>query len=126
MKGNGKRPRLRVTTGGRGVVNHAGARLMADLADATGLTDGLSRAMAPTKQRRRGHDRGEVLVDLAVMIAGGGDAISDLAVLRNQPDLFGEVASTPTAWRTLEAIDAAAPREDRGGPGRGARRGVGV
>ena len=64
--------------------------------------------MAPTKQRRRGHDRGEVVADLAVMIADGGDAISDLAVLRNQPDLFGEVASTPTAWRTLEAIDAAA------------------
>src|SRR5207244_13180504 len=25
--------------------------------------------------------------------------------LRNQPGLFGEVASTPTAWRTLEAVD---------------------
>ena len=63
--------------------------------------------MAATKQRRRGHDRGEVLVDLAVMIADGGATISDLAVLRNQPALFGSVASTPTAWRTLEAIDAA-------------------
>jgi hypothetical protein len=46
-----------------------------------------------------------VLVDLAVMIADGGEAISDLAVLRDQPSLFGEVASTPTAWRTLEAVD---------------------
>src|SRR5208283_3235809 len=64
-----------------------------------------SEAMAPTKCRRRGHDRGEVLVDLAVMVASGGEAISDLAVLRNQPRLFGEVASNPTAWRTLEAID---------------------
>jgi len=26
--------------------------------------------------------------------------------LRNQPALFGTVASTPTAWRTLEAVDA--------------------
>jgi hypothetical protein len=56
--------------------------------------------MARTKTRRRGHDRGWVLVDLTVMIADGGEAISDLAVLRNQPALFGEVASTPTAWRT--------------------------
>lgn len=48
------------------------------------------------------------MVDVAVMIADGGDAISDLAVLRNQPELFGEVASTPTAWRTLEAVDASA------------------
>jgi hypothetical protein len=44
-----------------------------------------------------------VLVDLAVMLADGGKAISDLATLRNQPAVFGEVASTPTAWRTLEA-----------------------
>lgn len=87
-------------------MGHAGARLLADLADATGLTEGLSVAMAPTKTRQRGHYRGQVLVDLAVMIADGGDAISDLAVLRDQPDLFGNVASTPTAWRTLDSIDA--------------------
>lgn len=102
------RPRLLVTTDGTHVVAHAGARLVSDLADAAGLTEALSTAMAPTKQRRRGHDRGQVLVDLAVMIADGGDTISDLAVLRDQPDLFGEVASTPTAWRTLEAIDDSA------------------
>ena len=81
---------------------------MGDLADGVGLTEGLSVAMAATKRRRRGHDRGQVLVDLAVMIADGGEAISDLAVLRNQPSLFGEVASIPTAWRALEAIDDAA------------------
>jgi hypothetical protein len=108
VKRNKRRPRLKVTTGGRGVVNHAGARLLADLADATGLTGALSAAMAPTKQRRRGHDRGEVLADLAVMIADGGETISDLAVLRDQPNLFGEVASHATAWRTLEAVDDAA------------------
>jgi hypothetical protein len=101
-------PRLLVTADGTHVVGHAGARLLSDLADVTGLTEGLSVAMAPTKRRRRGHDRGQVLADLAVMIADGGDAISDLAALRDQPELFGEVASTPTAWRTLEAIDAAA------------------
>ncbi|GAC1359741.1 MAG: IS1380-like element ISMsm3 family transposase [Acidimicrobiales bacterium] len=97
-----------VTADGANVVGHAGARMLSDLADAVGLTEGLSVAMAPTKQRRRGHDRGHVLVDVAVMIADGGEAISDLAVLRNQPELFGPVASTPTAWRTLEAVDAAA------------------
>lgn len=108
VKRNRTRGKLVVTADGRGVANHTGARLLSDLADAVGLTEGMSAAMAPTKQRRRGHDRGEVLVDVAVMIADGGDAISDLAVLRDQPALFGEVASTPTAWRTLEAVDAAA------------------
>ena len=96
---------MKVTGGGRGLVNHAGARLLSDVADDIGLTIGLSVALAPTKQRRRGHDRGEVLRDLAVMVADGGTRISDLAVLRNQLRLFDDVASTPTAWRTLEAID---------------------
>ena len=108
VKRNRCRPRLKVSADGRGVVGHAGARLLSDLADELGLTAGLSAAMAATKQRRRGHDRGRVLTDVAVMIADGGTAISDLAVLRDQPGLFGEVASTPTAWRTLEAVDDAA------------------
>jgi hypothetical protein len=108
VKRNPTRPRLKVTADGRGVVAHAGARVLSDLADELGLTGGLSDAMAPTKRRRRGHDRGQVLVDLAVAIADGAETISDLAVLRDQPDLFGEVASTPTAWRTLEAVDDAA------------------
>jgi hypothetical protein len=105
VKRNPARSRLVVTADGRGAVGHAGARLLRDLADTVGLSGGLSAAMAPTKQRRRGHDRGQVLVDVAVTIADGGEAISDLAVLRNQPDLFGEVASTPTAWRALESVD---------------------
>jgi hypothetical protein len=107
VKRNRRRPGVKITGGGTGVVNHAGARLLGDLADNVGLTSALSAAMAPTKQRRRGHDRGEVLVDLAVMLAGGGETISDVAVLRDQPELFGEVASHPTVWRTLEAIDEA-------------------
>ena len=108
MNRNLTRPRLKVSADGTNVVSHAGVRLLSDLADAIGLTGGLSIAMAPTKQRRRGHDRGHVLVDLAMSIADGGDAIADLAVLRNEPNLFGAVASDSTAWRTLDAVDSAA------------------
>lgn len=89
-------------------MSHAGARLLCELADGLGLTDGLSAAMAPTKQRRRGHDRGRVLSDLAVVVADGATAISDLRVLADQPELFGAVASVPTAWRALAAVDEAA------------------
>lgn len=78
---------------------------MCDLAETLGLRAGLSAAMAGTKQRRRGHDRGEVLVDLAVMIADGGTTISDLVTLSDQPGLFGPVASVATAWRTLRSVD---------------------
>jgi hypothetical protein len=66
VKRSAGRPSLVVTTGGRGVVAHAGARLLCELADGLGLTGGLSAALAPTKKRRRGHDRGRVLTDLAV------------------------------------------------------------
>ena len=105
MKANPTRPRLSVTTGGKGVVSHVGARLLCELADDLGLTEQLSVAMAPTKKRRRGHDRGEVLVNLAVALADGATAISDVRVLADQPGLFGEVASVPTTWRTLEAMN---------------------
>ena len=105
MQRNAGRPNIVVTTGGKGVATHAGARLLCELADELGLRQGLSEAMAPTKKRRRGHDRGQVLVDLAVAIADGATAISDLRVLADQASLFGEVASVPTAWRALEAID---------------------
>jgi Transposase DDE domain group 1 len=90
------------------VVGHAGARLLADLADATGLSAAMSEALAPLRRRDRGHDPGRVAVDLAVMLADGGEAIADLAVLRDQSELFGPVASDPTAWRILDGIDTAA------------------
>lgn len=94
-----------VTGGGRGVVGHAGARLLADLADATGLTSAFSQALAGLRQRQGGHDPGRIAVDVAVMLADGGEAIADLAVLRDQAGLFGPVASDPTAWRLLARLD---------------------
>jgi len=108
VKRNAARPNVVVTTSGQGVVAHAGARLLCDLADAMGLTDALSAAMASTKRRQRGHDRGQVLLDLAVAIADGATTFSDLRVLGDQPELFGDVASVSTAWRTAEATDTSA------------------
>jgi hypothetical protein len=76
------------------------------LADRAGLTAALSGALT-----RRGwwpvHDRGRVLVDLAVMIADGGEAICDIDVLRHQGEVFGPVASPATCWRALDEIGAA-------------------
>lgn len=90
------------------MVGHAGARLLADLADATGLTAAYSAALRPLRPRGTGHDPGRVATDLAVMLADGGEAIADLAVLRDQGEVFGPVASTPTAWRLLADTDEAA------------------
>ena len=105
MKSTGARPKIRVSGDGRGVVGHVGARLLVDLANATGLTSGFTQALAGVRQRQAGHDPGQVAVDLAAMIADGGRAIADLAVLRDQAQLFGAVASDPTAWRVLSNVD---------------------
>jgi DDE family transposase len=102
------RPKIVVSADGRGVVGHAGTRLLTDLADATGLVDAMSDALAPLRRRASGHGPGRVALDVAVMLADGGEAISDLAVLRGQPDLFGPVASKATVWRLLNSLDAAA------------------
>lgn len=106
MKTTRTRPKIIVTGDGRGVVGHAGARLLADLADTTGMTRAFSQALAGLRQRQGGHDPGRIAVDLAVTLADGGEAIADLAVLRDQEALFGPVASDPTAWRLLSQLDA--------------------
>ncbi|GIM83979.1 hypothetical protein Sar04_14990 [Salinispora arenicola] len=107
FQATGSRPRIVATADGRGVVAHAGARLLADLADVTGLTSVFGDALAPLRVRRAGHDPGRVAVDVAVILADGGEAIADLAVLRDQAGLFGPVASDPTAW-VLSGMDGAA------------------
>jgi hypothetical protein len=44
------------------------------------------------------------MADLACAIADGAEVISDFRVMGDQEELFGLVASVPTAWRTLAEI----------------------
>jgi len=85
-------------------VSHAGTALVAQVADKVGLTRALSLRLAGMKQRRRGHDPGRVLRDLAVMLADGGECVSDLGAVRDQEALFGPVASDSTAFRVIDKI----------------------
>ncbi|KZS62929.1 hypothetical protein A4G26_28085 [Mycobacterium kansasii] len=93
---------LRIEVRGDDVVGHAGNVIPRMLADATGLTEGLSAVLSRPEVT---HDRGAVLRDVAVAIAGGGRDIGDVVVLREQARLFGPVASVPTVWRSLNEID---------------------
>ena len=93
---------LEVTADGTGIVSHAGVALLRALADKSGLTAGLSKALA--SRRLLVHDRGRVLADLACAIAGGAEVISDFRVMADQGGLFGAVASVPTCWRALNEI----------------------
>jgi hypothetical protein len=101
---NGRSVTVEVTADGAGLVSHAGSALLAQVADKVGLTGALSRRLAGLKQRRRGHDPGRVIRDLAVMLADGGECLSDLGAVRDQEALFGPVASDSTAFRTLAKI----------------------
>jgi hypothetical protein len=102
---------LEVSGGGQGVVSHAGLALLRHLADKTGLTGGLARVLATA--RLLVHDRGRVLADLACAIADGARVISDFRVMGDQGELFGLVASVPTAWRTLKEIASWGKQADR-------------
>lgn len=94
---------LRIEVRGDDVAQHGGCVLPRMLADATGLTAGLSAAVSRPEVI---HDRGGVLRDVAVTIADGGRDIGDVVVLGEQPRLFGPVASIPTVWRSLNELDA--------------------
>ena len=99
--------RLSVSADGTGVVAHAGSVAVRLLADRSGLTKELGKATA----RRLFvpvHDRGQVLVDVAVMLADGGEAIGGINVLRHQGQVLGPVASAPTVWRALDELTPAA------------------
>jgi hypothetical protein len=95
-----------VTADGSGLVSRAGSALLAEVADRLGLTRALSRQLTGLKQRRRGHDPGRVLRDVAVMLADGGECVSDLGAVRDQEALFGPVASDSTAFRVIDRIAA--------------------
>ncbi len=69
---------LQVTADGTGIVSHAGIALIRALADDTGLTAGLSKALA--SRRLLVHDRGRVLAEV----------IRDFGVIGYQEDLFRE------------------------------------
>jgi Transposase DDE domain group 1 len=101
---DGRRVTVEVVADGEGLVSHAGAALLVRVADKTGLTRALSHRLAGLKQRARGHDPGVVVRDLAVMLANGGECVSDLGATRDQEVLFGAVASDSTAYRTVEKI----------------------
>ena len=93
-----------VTADGAGLVSHAGSALLAQVAEKTGLSRALSRGLGPLRRRRGGHDPGRLVRDLAVMLADGGDCLADLRALRDQPALFGRVASDATAFRVIDQI----------------------
>jgi hypothetical protein len=91
-------------------VSQAGAVLLWETLRVTGLGRGLSAALQPWRAPRAVHDPGKVVADLAAALALGGDCLADIAVLREQPDLAGPVASDPVVSRLVRSLAADGPR----------------
>jgi hypothetical protein len=98
---------LKVTSGGTGLVGHAGAVLLGKAADQAGLTAGLGAAL-----RKAGTspvlDRGIVPVSMAAAVALGAASMSDIAVLAHMAPVPGTAPSGPTVRRALDLAGGAA------------------
>ena len=122
MKCNSVR-QVRVESGGGGVVAHVGLHALGLFADRLGVGASLSSAVPPGGERAPAHDRGKVLTQAMLMLAGGGECVSDIEYLRAEGALFADVASAPTLYRTVRAVDAPT-RDDLWAAMAGVRAGV--
>jgi hypothetical protein len=91
-------------------VSQAGAVLLWETMRVTGLGRGLSDEMARWRAPRAVHDLGKIVADLAAAVALGGDCLADIAVLREQPELAGPVASDPVVSRLVSQLAGDLPR----------------
>jgi hypothetical protein len=96
---------LEMTGGASGLVGAAGAALLRLLAQESGLRPHLSAALA-REGFVPGHDRGQVLADLAIGLALGGTSLpAVIGELGQAGVVFGPVASSVTVWRALSELD---------------------
>jgi hypothetical protein len=110
VKNNARNGRVAVSADGRGLVSWAGAVLLFETFRVTGLGRGLSQALEPWRSPQAVHDPGKIIADLAAALALGGDCLADIAVLREQPELAGPVASDPVVSRLVKSLAAAGPQ----------------
>ncbi len=110
MKTTGGYPRVHVDTADVPAIGQAGGVLLTETARAAGLDRALSAGLGPWRRPFAVHDPGKVIMDLAIMLALGGDALSDVATLRAEPGVYGPVASDPTVSRTIAMLAADADR----------------
>lgn len=99
-------PSVRVASGPCGAVGQAGGVLLTKTITASGLDTALTAALTPWHQPLARHSPAKIVLDLAVMLALGGDCLADIAVLRSEPGIYGPVASDPTVSRMITRLAA--------------------
>ena len=104
MKTTGLYPRVQVDVAEVPAVGNAGGVLLTETVRATGLDGELSKALGPWRRPLASHDPGKILLDLALMLALGGDCLAVVSSLWAEPEAYGPVASDPTISRLLTVL----------------------
>lgn len=104
MKSTRDYPRLHIDTAPSNALGQAGGMLLTETVHTSGLGHQLRQALSPWKKPLAIHDPAKVLTDIAITLALGGDALSDSSALRDEPDLYGPVASNPTITRLIRTL----------------------
>jgi len=90
-----------VESGGTQVVGHVGLHALGMFGDRLGVGEILSRAVGWSGPGIPVHDRGKVLTQAMLMLAGGGESCTDIEMLGSQERLFTDVCSDTTLYRTF-------------------------
>ncbi|SDB80410.1 Transposase DDE domain group 1 [Raineyella antarctica] len=110
MKHTGSYPRVHVDRAHVPAAGQAGGLLLVETVRATGLDRALSVELEGWRKPTAVHDPGKILCDLALTLALGGDCLADIAQLREEPGLYGRVASDPTVSRLIKVLASDADR----------------
>lgn len=96
-----------MTSGAAGLVGAVGVPLLRLLAETSGLRGLLSTALARA-DFSPGHDRGQVLTDVAIGLAMGAASVAaTMREVAQAQAAIETVASSVTAWRTFDELDQA-------------------
>ena len=106
-------PRVHLDAAPVGAVGQAGGVLLTAAAVSTGLARALRTALGSWHKPTVVHDPAKVVLDLAVAVALGGDALADAAIVRGEPGVYGLVASEATVSRTIAALAKDAGKVER-------------
>lgn len=102
LKSTGVFPSLSVATTGQSLISHAGLNVLASFIDAFDVRDLCEDRLGQFVPSGATHRPGTILGSLALMLAAGGEHVSDLDILRTNPGVFGKVASNATISRFFE------------------------
>ncbi len=91
--------------GERRVVVDVGLPALGRFADRLVLEARVSERVVWSGERGPVHDRGTVLIQAMLMLAGGGESCADIEHRRTEDRPFGPICSDSTLYRTLTVID---------------------